>query len=109
MLLCDVADPVAAMARALAVMSGYTDGIAVRSLLTSSEGFQTLRFTSSIPIKTPQFVWNSLAKFIPQDVIYAARGITLTKDELGAVFDMPVDKLPKVRLRVAVALAHPCC
>ena len=51
-----LADPVEAMASALAVISGYTAGISAKSLLTSAEGFQTLLFKSDIPIKATQCV-----------------------------------------------------
>lgn len=50
------ADPVSAMASALAVISGYTEGITAKSLLTSAEGYQTLLFKSDIPIKASQLV-----------------------------------------------------
>jgi hypothetical protein len=44
------------MASALAVISGYTEGITAKSLLTSAEGYQTLLFKSDIPIKASQLV-----------------------------------------------------
>ena len=42
-------------------------------------------------------MWNTLNPFISQDIVFAARGLTLTDDELGAVFDMPSDKMAAVR------------
>jgi hypothetical protein len=90
------ADPVEVMARALAVMSGYSEGLNARSMLNSMDGFQTLLFKSSTAIRSPYYVWNALKGALTVDTVSAVRGMTITEDEMGAVFDMPVDKMAEV-------------
>ena len=97
------------MARALAVMSGYAEGLNARSMLNSMEGFQTLLFKSSVPIKSPYFVWNALKLALSVDVTSAVRGMTITEDESGAVFDMPVDKMAEVRSFLKPVIAGTVC
>jgi hypothetical protein len=99
------ADPVEVMARALAVMSGYSEGLNARSMLNSMDGFQTLLFKSSTAIRSPYYVWNALKGALTVDTVSAVRGMTITEDEMGAVFDMPVDKMAEVcRVRVCVCV-----
>lgn len=91
------------MARALAVMSGYAEGLHTRSMLNSMEGFQTLLFKSDVPIRSPYLVWAALKRVFTVDAVSAVRGMAVTEDEMGAVFDMPVDKMDEVERAMADA------
>ena len=39
-------------------------------------------------------MWGALRRFFPEDVVAAVRGLSLTKDEKGAVFDVEDAFLP---------------
>ncbi|GAB2294072.1 DEAD-box ATP-dependent RNA helicase 7 [Dionaea muscipula] len=80
------------LAKALAKASGYTD-IKQRSLLTCMENHVTLLLESGRPIYTPSFAFNVLRRFLPEDKVEAVKGLTLTADGKGAVFDVAADDL----------------
>jgi ATP-dependent RNA helicase DDX21 len=78
------------VAAAIAVLSGYTQPILGRSLLTGSEGFRTIMFCSPQPIFSTSYVWNAVNKVLYEgsDKI---RGMQLGADTMCAVFDLPTD------------------
>ena len=39
-------------------------------------------------------MWGALRRFFPEDVVASVRGLSLTKDEKGAVFDVEDGFLP---------------
>ena len=60
-----------------------------RSLLTSHEDFTTLMFHNSQEILKPGFVWAHLKRHLPEAVVEEVQRLTLTKDNMAAVFDVP--------------------
>ncbi|GAB2227759.1 hypothetical protein Droror1_Dr00009586 [Drosera rotundifolia] len=80
------------LAKALAKASGYSD-IKERSLLTSMENHVTLLLESRRPIYAPTFAFNLLRRFLPEEKVEAVKGLTLTADGNGAVFDVVAEDL----------------
>ncbi|XP_054785826.1 DEAD-box ATP-dependent RNA helicase 7-like isoform X2 [Prosopis cineraria] len=73
------------LAKALAKAVGYTE-IKKRSLLTSMENYVTLLLEIGRPIFTP-------SRFLPEEKVEAVKGLTLTADGNGSVFDVPAEDL----------------
>lgn len=80
------------LAKALARIAGHTD-VKKRSLLTSHSDFITVKLQSGKPFYTPTYAFNSLRRLVPEDVVEKVKGMTITIDGLGAVFDVPTDLL----------------
>ncbi|XP_059449178.1 DEAD-box ATP-dependent RNA helicase 7 [Corylus avellana] len=80
------------LAKALAKAAGYTD-IKKRSILTSMENFVTVILEAGSPIYTPSFAFNVLRRFLPEEKVDAVKGLALTADGKGAVFDVPAQDL----------------
>ena len=53
------------LARALAVISGYTQKTEGRSLLSSSDAFSTFKFSAGAKILSASYVWNGLKFELP--------------------------------------------
>ncbi|EEF51492.1 DEAD-box ATP-dependent RNA helicase 7 [Ricinus communis] len=75
------------LAKALANAAGYTE-IKSRSLLSSMENHVTLLLEAGRPIYTPSFAFGVLRRFLPEDKVESVKGMTLTADGKGAVFDV---------------------
>ncbi|XP_020114706.1 DEAD-box ATP-dependent RNA helicase 7 [Ananas comosus] len=82
--------PVDLLAKALAKAAGYTD-IKKRSLLSSMENYVTLLLQAGKTIYTPSFAFSILRRFLPDEKIEGVKGLSLTADGMGAVFDVPAD------------------
>ncbi|KAK4280467.1 hypothetical protein QN277_012091 [Acacia crassicarpa] len=80
------------LAKALAKTVGYTE-IKKRSLLASMENHVTLLLESDRPIYTPSFAFGILRRFLPQEKVDSVKGLTLTADGNGAVFDVSTEDL----------------
>ncbi|XP_027936540.1 DEAD-box ATP-dependent RNA helicase 7 [Vigna unguiculata] len=80
------------LAKALAKAVGYTE-IKQRSLLTSMENYVTLLLEIGKPIFTPSFAYGILRRFLPEEKVEAVKGLSLTADGNGAVFDVPAEDL----------------
>ncbi|XP_054781364.1 DEAD-box ATP-dependent RNA helicase 7-like [Prosopis cineraria] len=80
------------LAKALAKTIGYTD-IKKRSLLTSMENHVTLLLEIGRPIYSPSFAFGILRRFLPQEKVDSIKGLTLTADGNGAVFDVSAEDL----------------
>ncbi|XP_062073334.1 DEAD-box ATP-dependent RNA helicase 7 [Humulus lupulus] len=101
------------LAKALAKAAGYSE-IKSRSLLTSMENCVTVLLEAGKPIYTPSFAYGVLRRFLPEEKVEAIKGLTLTADGLGAVFDVAAEDLDlflagqenaaNVRLEVVKAL-----
>ncbi|MED6144045.1 DEAD-box ATP-dependent RNA helicase 7 [Stylosanthes scabra] len=101
------------LAKALAKAVGYTE-MKKRSLLTSMENYVTLLLEIGKPIFTPTFAYGVLRRFLPEEKVEAVKGLTLTADGSGFVFDLPAEdldtylagkeKASNVRLEVLTAL-----
>ncbi|KAI9076706.1 hypothetical protein K1719_041346 [Acacia pycnantha] len=80
------------LAKALAKTVGYTE-IKKRSLLASMENHVTLLLENDRPIYTPSFAFGILRRFLPQEKVDSVKGLTLTADGNGAVFDVSTEDL----------------
>ncbi|XP_068650332.1 DEAD-box ATP-dependent RNA helicase 7-like [Aristolochia californica] len=80
------------LAKALAKTAGYTE-ITKRSLLTSLENYVTLLLQSGRNIYTPSFAFSVLRRFMPEEKVEGLKGLSLTADGKGAVFDVPTEDL----------------
>ncbi|CAD5175276.1 unnamed protein product [Musa acuminata subsp. malaccensis] len=78
------------LAKALAKAAGFTD-IKKRSLLSSMENYVTLLLQTGRPIYSPSFAFSTFRRFLPDDKIEGVKGLSLTADGTGAVFDVPAD------------------
>lgn len=84
--------PVELLAKALAKASGYTE-IKSRSLLASMENYVTVLLEAGKPIYTPSFAFSVLRRFLPEEKVEAVKGLALTADGNGVVFDVPAEDL----------------
>ncbi|KAL7003229.1 DEAD-box ATP-dependent RNA helicase 7 [Sarracenia purpurea var. burkii] len=84
--------PVELLAKALARTAGYSE-ITSRSLLTSMENHVTVLLEAGRPIYALSFVYGVLRRFLPEEKVELVKGIALTADGKGAVFDVPAEDL----------------
>ncbi|KAJ7970049.1 DEAD-box ATP-dependent RNA helicase [Quillaja saponaria] len=80
------------LAKALAKAVGYTE-VKKRSLLNSMENHVTLLFEIGRPIYTPSYAYGVLRRFLPEEKVESVKGLTLTADGNGAVFDVTAEDL----------------
>jgi ATP-dependent RNA helicase DDX21 len=81
-------DAVEVLAMALAHACGHGE-LRQRSLLTSTAGSTTLILSAGgTEIRTPTYVWNFLKQRLPENEVQINR-LTLSQDNLKAVFDVP--------------------
>ncbi|CAD5187599.1 unnamed protein product [Musa acuminata subsp. malaccensis] len=78
------------LAKALAKAVGFTD-IKKRSLLSSMENYVTLLLQTGKIIYSPSFAFSTFRRFLPDEKIEGVKGLSLTADGTGAVFDVPAD------------------
>ncbi|KAF9615887.1 hypothetical protein IFM89_026813 [Coptis chinensis] len=76
------------LAKALAKTAGYTE-IKNRSLLTSMENYVSVQLEAGKPVFTPSFAFSIMRRFLPEEKVNSVKGLTLTADGMGAVFDVP--------------------
>eukprot|EP00045_Choanoeca_perplexa_P012086 m.130555 g.130555 ORF g.130555 m.130555 type:complete len:751 (+) comp15877_c0_seq4:153-2405(+) len=84
-----------ALCAALAHISGSTE-IKTRSLLSSMAGFVTLHMQVNESIRAKGFIWTIVRKAFPEDVHDEIKGMKLREDKMGAVFDVPSNKLKSI-------------
>ncbi|KAJ6792946.1 DEAD-box ATP-dependent RNA helicase 7-like [Iris pallida] len=80
------------LAKALAKAAGYTD-IKKRSILSSMDNHVTLLLQAGKTIYSPTFAFSILRRFLPEEKIEAVKGLSLTADGSGVVFDVPADEV----------------
>ncbi|KAJ6801820.1 DEAD-box ATP-dependent RNA helicase 7-like [Iris pallida] len=80
------------LAKALAKAAGYTD-IKKRSILSSMDNHVTLLLQAGKTIYSPSFAFSILRRFLPEEKIEAVKGLSLTADGSGVVFDVPADEV----------------
>mmetsp|Transcript_12628 Transcript_12628/g.28681 ORF Transcript_12628/g.28681 Transcript_12628/m.28681 type:complete len:679 (-) Transcript_12628:29-2065(-) len=95
-LVAERGSPVFLLSAALAAMTGYTDRIKSRSLLTSFEGYVTIQMENERPLETTSKAWYLLRNNVPQKVSDAARAMSLVKGRLSAVFDCAQDDVQTI-------------
>ena len=87
-------DPVEVLAMAIAKLAGHGE-LRQRSLLTSHSGQTTLLFTAGeTQIRTPTYVWNFLRQRMDENDLQLRR-LTLSVDNMAAVFDVPSELTDK--------------
>ncbi|RUS26355.1 Asp-Glu-Ala-Asp box polypeptide 21 [Jimgerdemannia flammicorona] len=77
-----------ALSAALACISGYSQGLPARSLLSATEGYVTLLFRLTHTIQHVGYVRNILNKQFTGLAYEDVKGMRMTKDGMGAVFDV---------------------
>ena len=81
--------PELALCAALAQSAGYI-AYNPRSLLSAEEGFKTVMFQSELgqPMGTASYVWSHIRREFSASLADQIRGMTVTHDGTGAVFDV---------------------
>mmetsp|Transcript_118620 Transcript_118620/g.332173 ORF Transcript_118620/g.332173 Transcript_118620/m.332173 type:complete len:694 (+) Transcript_118620:65-2146(+) len=95
-LLAERGSPTFLLAACLAAMTGYTDRIKYRSLLSSFEGSQALLIHSDQELEQPGKAWYLLRQIVPEEVSSACKGMALVKGCKSAIFDCPQDMVNRV-------------
>ena len=80
--------PEEAIARALAIISGYTQNVQQRSLLFSTEGYITYLMETDNEVRSVSFFWNLLRKNFAPTVVDGIKGLRFLADHKGVVFDL---------------------
>ena len=86
------------LAMALAKIAGFTEAPKKRSLLTSANGMTTVQVTmgGGNEIRSLSFIWSLIRRYIVEDCDDKVKGIRLTADKFGAVFDIPQEFESKI-------------
>ena len=80
--------PKEAIARALAVISGYTKSVKQRSLLFSTEGYVTFLVETDAEVRSVSFFWNALRRHFAPNVVDSIRTLKMLANHKGVVFDL---------------------
>lgn len=86
--LLDSEDPVVALAKALAYISGHTEKLKQRSILCAFEGYVTFLIETNVELRSMGYVWNFMRNNFSQDIINSVKGMKLLADRKGVVFDV---------------------
>lgn len=81
-------DPVDALQRALAIISGYSKDIQHRSLLGSMDGYITYVIETKREIWGKSYVWNVLKDFYSEEIINDMKGMRMLANLKGVIFDL---------------------
>ncbi|XP_001347224.1 Nucleolar RNA helicase II (macronuclear) [Paramecium tetraurelia strain d4-2] len=84
-------DPVEALARALACVSGYKDKLQNRSMLGSFEGYITYVLRSSTPFQACGYIWKFLKNNFSEQICNSIKGMKKIRNENGVAFDISED------------------
>ncbi|RHZ83009.1 hypothetical protein Glove_100g23 [Diversispora epigaea] len=82
-----------ALSAALAYMSGYSGGIKKRSLMSAMEGYTTILFKFSFPIRHTSYVRSIFKKNFSDLSEDSVKAYKMTKDMQGVVCDIDSSKL----------------
>lgn len=77
-----------ALGRALAIMSGYTNHMQQRSLLSSAEGFVTYVIESDQEVRSLSYFWNFIKSNFSPIIAECIKGMRFLASKRGAVFDL---------------------
>jgi ATP-dependent RNA helicase DDX21 len=94
--LIDTEGALKAVSLALAYISGTTEKIKKRSMLTGQEHFVTYDLKTDVEFRGVSFVWGILRRLLPQEIVDAIRGMRMYNDRKGAVFDVPEEHAGRV-------------
>lgn len=81
-------EPVDALQRALAIISGYSKDIQQRSLLGSIENYVTYVIETKREIRGKGYVWNILKDYYSEEIINDMKGMRTLVDSKGVIFDI---------------------
>lgn len=87
--LIDTKGALKAVSLALAYISGTTEKIKERSLLTGQEHFVTYDLQTEEEFRGVSYIWGILRRLLPQNITDAIKGMRMYNDKKGAVFDVP--------------------
>ncbi|KAG9296017.1 hypothetical protein G9A89_011869 [Geosiphon pyriformis] len=91
--LIDQKGAIDALSAALAYLTGYANGVKLRSLLSGDEGLITLLFRFTYPIRHVSYVRNMMEKNFPNLSQDSVKLMRLTKDGLGVALDIVSNKV----------------
>lgn len=86
-----------AVSLALAYISGTTEKIKKRSLLTGQEHFVTFNLQTNEEFRGVSYVWGILRRLVPENVTNEIRGMRMYNDRKGAVFDVPEEHVDRLQ------------
>ncbi|CAM9259489.1 unnamed protein product [Ascophyllum nodosum] len=86
-----------ALSAALACITGQTELMPTRSLLSNSEGFVTVAFKSDRPIEYMAYCWSALRRVVSAEAVDSVRGMQMAEDGMSCVFDVAEDHMDEVR------------
>ncbi|RIB22965.1 P-loop containing nucleoside triphosphate hydrolase protein [Gigaspora rosea] len=84
---------IGALSAALAYISGYSGGIKKRSLMSADEGYTTLLFRFTYPIRHTSYARSIFKKHFPDLPEDAVKRFSMTKDMQGVVCDISTQYL----------------
>lgn len=85
-----------AVSLALAYISGRTEKIKKRSLLTGEENFVSFDMKTEEEFRAVSYVWSILRKMFPENITDSIRGLRMYNDRKGVVFDVPEEYSERV-------------
>lgn len=81
-------EPREALARTLAIISGYTQGLKRHSLLSGTEDMVTFMLEIQTEADRPIHYWNLMRKHWAAHLVDAVRGLRLLENKRGCVFEI---------------------
>ena len=87
--LVDSKGAVKAVSLALAYISGTTQKLKKRSLLTGQEHFVTFDMQTNEEFRGISYVWGILRRIMAQSIVDSIKGMRMYNNKKGAVFDVP--------------------
>mmetsp|Transcript_247 Transcript_247/g.386 ORF Transcript_247/g.386 Transcript_247/m.386 type:complete len:726 (-) Transcript_247:806-2983(-) len=97
-----------AVAAALAHLTGFDSEAALkpRSLLSSMDGYVTVQYSCNKDLFSASYVWGALRSLLDSEIVESVRGMSLTADARGAVFDLECKHLPLLEAKMAAGEAR---
>ena len=92
-------DPAYVLAATLALAAGHSQPLVSRSLLMSTAGQTTVQFVGGMEVRSLSFVWGAIRRWLypsDEESQVKVKGMRLTLDKRGAVFDVPSEDEGKV-------------
>lgn len=83
-------NPVEAIARCYALILG-SKTVNERSVLSGMNGYVAYEFNTNIEMRTLSYCWGALKKMIDEEKCSKIKGMIMTEDSKGAVFDLPAE------------------
>ena len=80
-------EPIVALSRALAIISGYTEMFSTRSLLSSRENYITFCLKSDY-LHTISDFWSLIKKYFKGDILVGIKNEVFEKDKIGVLFEI---------------------